>query len=192
MVGAPLKKANQRLVVQLCGITLLMFAFGYSLVPLYKVFCEITGTNGKTGRLAPAQAALLVPDQTREITVEFVTNVHAGLPWDFRALNNSVRVHPGQITQVEFEVSNRATQALVGQAVPSVAPNAAARYFSKTECFCFSQQPLAAGEKKAMPVRFIIDPKLPADVERVTLSYTFFEAPPNSQPGLAAGNAPKT
>ncbi|MSQ69582.1 MAG: cytochrome c oxidase assembly protein, partial [Gammaproteobacteria bacterium] len=151
MVGAPLKKANQRLVVQLSGITLLMFAFGYSLVPLYKVFCEITGTNGKTGRLAPAQAALLVPDQTREITVEFVTNVHAGLPWDFRALNNSVRVHPGQITQVEFEVSNRATQALVGQAVPSVAPNAAARYFSKTECFCFSQQPLAAGEKKAMP-----------------------------------------
>lgn len=192
MDTTPVKQANNRLVVQLLGITALMFAFGYSLVPLYNVFCEITGTNGKTGRLAPAQAALLVPDESREITVEFVTNVNAGLPWDFRALTSSVRVRPGVITQVEFEVGNRATQTLVGQAVPSLAPNTAARYFSKTECFCFSQQPLAGGEKKAMPVRFIIDPKLPADIETVTLSYTFFEAPPNPQQGSAPGDAPKT
>ena len=170
-------KSNRPLVTKLLLLTAAMFGFGYALVPLYNVFCEVTGINGKTGRLSEAQAAALRPDETREITVEFVTNVNAGLPWDFAPKVATVKVHPGVVTAVEFDVANRSTRDMVGQAIPSVAPQTAARYFSKTECFCFTQQPLAAKAQKTMPVRFIVDPKLPHDVDRITLSYTFFEAP---------------
>jgi cytochrome c oxidase assembly protein subunit 11 len=182
--------ANRKLVPKLLGITALMFAFGYALVPLYNVFCEVTGTNGKTGRLSAERASQLVPDKAREITVEFVTSVNAGLPWDFRPMQNSISVHPGVLTEVSFEMSNRANYRIVGQAVPSLAPNAAARYFSKTECFCFSRQPLDGGERKVSPVRFIVDPKLPRDVKRVTLSYTFFEAP--AVPAAPVASAPNS
>lgn len=185
--------ANRRLVLQLLGVTAMMFAFGYALVPLYNVFCEVTGINGKTGRLSQAQADKMVPDKSRAITVEFVTGVNAGLPWDFRPLQSKVVVNPGVVTQVAFEMTNRAAINMIGQAIPSVAPQTAARFFNKTECFCFTQQPLAAGETKTVPVRFIIDPKLPKDVDRVTLSYTFFEAPPTGQQGSeTAGGAPNT
>jgi cytochrome c oxidase assembly protein subunit 11 len=187
------RTANRKLVGQLLVLTAMMFGFGYALVPLYNVFCEVTGINGKTGRLSPAQAATLAPDKTREITVEFVTNVNAGLPWNFRPLQDKIVVHPGELTSVAFEMGNRANYPIVGQAIPSLAPQTAARYFSKTECFCFSRQPLAAGEQKTVPVKFIIDPKIPADVDRVTLSYTFFEAPPSSEPTAAVkGSAPNT
>ena len=187
------KTANRKLVRQLLLLTAMMFGFGYALVPLYNVFCEVTGINGKTGRLSQAQAATLVPDKAREITVEFVTNVNAGLPWNFRPLQDKVVVHPGVLTSVAFEMGNRANYGIVGQAIPSLAPQTAARYFSKTECFCFARQPLAAGEQKTVPVRFIIDPKIPADVDRVTLSYTFFEAPPAPEPQAAVkGSAPNT
>ena len=187
------RSANRRLVLQLLGVTALMFAFGYALVPLYNVFCEVTGLNGKTGQLTQAQADKMLPDTTREIAVEFVTGVNAGLPWDFRPLQTKVVVNPGVVTQVAFEMTNRSTMNMIGQAIPSVAPQTAARFFSKTECFCFTQQPLAAGETKTVPVRFIIDPKLPKDVDRVTLSYTFFEAPPTAQQGSkTAGGAPNT
>ena len=173
-------KSNGRLVTKLVLLTAAMFGFGYALVPLYNVFCEVTGINGKTGRLSEAQAAALAPDDSREITVEFVTNVNAGLPWDFAPKIAKVKVHPGKVTAVDFGVANRSDQAMVGQAIPSVAPQQAARFFSKTECFCFTQQPLAGKEQKTMPVRFIIDPKLPRDIDTVTLSYTFFEAPPQT------------
>jgi cytochrome c oxidase assembly protein subunit 11 len=187
------QSANRRLLVQLLGVTALMFSFGYALVPLYNVFCEVTGLNGKTGQLTQAQADKLLPDKSREITVEFVTGVNAGLPWDFRPLQTKVVVNPGVVTLVSFEMTNRATINMIGQAIPSVAPQTAARYFSKTECFCFTQQPLAAGETKTVPVRFIIDPKLPKDVDRVTLSYTFFEAPQTAQQeSKLAGGAPNT
>lgn len=176
----PLPASNGRLVAKLILLTAAMFGFGYALVPLYNVFCEVTGLNGKTGRLSNEQASAFERDETREVTVEFVTNVNAGLPWDFAPKVTKVKVHPGVVTAVDFGVVNRSDQNMVGQAVPSVAPQQAARFFSKTECFCFVQQPLAAKEQKNMPVRFVIDPKLPKDIDTVTLSYTFFESPPQT------------
>lgn len=171
-----LKSANRRTVTKLVLATCLMFSFGYALVPLYNVFCTITGLNGKTGRLSEAQAAALPVDESRSVTIEFVTNVDAQLPWEFRPLVNKVVVHPGVETQVEFEVHNSDLASVDGNAVPSVAPNTVAKYFKKTECFCFTQQTLAAGETRRMPVRFIVDPRLPPEVTVLTLGYTFFQS----------------
>lgn len=186
--------ANRRLAWKLLGITALMFGFGYSLVPLYNVFCEVTGINGKTGEMTAAEAAALQPDLAREVTVEFVTSVSAGLPWRFTAPSQKVVVHPGVVTTVEFEIVNNGGRDMVGQAIPSVAPSTAARYFSKTECFCFTQQPLESGSIKKMPVRFVVDPKLPADVQTVTLGYTFFEAVPGTAANInqTRGSLPRS
>lgn len=169
--------ANKRLGYKLLALTALMFGFGYALVPLYNVFCDITGLNGKTGRISAAAVEQTVVDEARTVTIEFVTSTSADLPWDFRSKVAKIVVHPGAETEVLFEAVNRAAFPIVGHAVPSVAPNSAARYFNKTECFCFTQQTLAPGEAKDMPVRFVVDPKLPAHVRVLTLAYTFFEAP---------------
>lgn len=169
-----------------------MFGFGYALVPLYNVFCEVTGINGKTSRTTSAVAARVEVDTSRVVTVEFVTSVNVGMPWEFRPLVNRVQVHPGAETQVEFEAVNRADHAVVGNAVPSVAPNAAARYFSKTECFCFTQQSLGPREARTMPVRFVVDPRLPPDVEVLTLGYTFFESLNASNAAPGPGPLPRS
>lgn len=150
------------------------FLFCFALIPIYSIYCEITGINGKTGNAGGTSAAAGVVDTTRTITVQFDTSVKAGLPWSFRAKQASIEVHPGQITEVLFEASNMSANDLVGQAVPSVAPNRASIYFNKTECFCFTEQTLAAGETRDMPVRFVVDPALPANVSVMTLSYTFY------------------
>lgn len=189
--------ANRRLALKLAGLTTLMFGFGYALVPLYDVFCEVTGLNGKTGELTAAEAGAMEPDLSRAVTVEFVTSVSAGLTWEFKAPAQQLVVHPGVVTAVEFEVVNHGTRDMVGQAIPSVAPSTAARYFSKTECFCFSQQPLPAGKVNKLPVRFVVDPRLPADVQTVTLGYTFFEAlpgkaPPDKAPNPTGERLPRT
>ena len=170
------KSANRRTVTKLALATCVMFAFGYALVPIYNVFCTITGLNGKTGRLSEAQAAALPVDASRAVTVEFVTSVDAQLPWAFKPMVNKVVVHPGVETQVEFEVHNWDAGPIDGNAVPSVAPNTAAKYFNKTECFCFTQQTLAPGETRRMPVRFVVDPRLPPEVTVLTLGYTFFQS----------------
>lgn len=175
MAHAPQDSANRRLAAKLLGVTIAMFGFGYALVPLYNVFCDITGFNGKTGRLSAAQAETVVVDETRLITVEFATSVGAGTPWEFKPLVQKVSVHPGAETMVEFEAYNYAQFTVVANAVPSVVPTSAARYFNKTECFCFTRQSLEPGETKKMPVRFVVDPNLPSHVRVVTLAYTFFE-----------------
>ncbi|MBI2802413.1 MAG: cytochrome c oxidase assembly protein [Gammaproteobacteria bacterium] len=168
--------STRKLVTKLSLLVLVMFGFGYALVPLYNTLCTVTGLNGKTGRLSEATAAAMPKDDTRLITVEFVTNVNSGMPWRFKPLVTRIAVHPGVETAVDFEVMNTSSDAITGQAVPSLAPNEVARYFSKTECFCFTQQTLAAGETRRMPVRFIVNPKIPAHVDVLTLSYTFFRA----------------
>lgn len=173
----PIEVANKRLGVKLLVLTVAMFGFGYALVPLYNVFCDITGLNGKTGRLSVANAQALVIDRDRSVTVEFVTSTSGSLPWDFKPTVAKISVHPGEQTEAMFVAVNHAQYPITGHAVPSVAPNSAAKYFNKTECFCFTQQKLAAGEAKEMPVRFVVDPKLPAHVRTLTLAYTFFEAP---------------
>lgn len=152
-----------------------MFAFGFALVPFYDVLCEITGFNGRSGVMALASEVQEQPDVSRLVTVEFVTTVNGGLPWTFGAETPTLRVHPGKLYTVNFVARNTQDRDVVAQAVPSVTPWNAARHLRKTECFCFNQQPLAAGEEKHMPMRFMIDPELPADVQTVTLSYTFFD-----------------
>jgi cytochrome c oxidase assembly protein subunit 11 len=166
--------ANRRVSLKLAGVALGMFVFGYALVPLYDVICTVTGLNGKTGR-AEAKVSGTV-DESRWVTVEFTGNTMSGLPWEFRSQQKTLRVHPGEIAVATYVARNTATEAITGQAVPSLAPNKAAAYFKKIECFCFSQQHLKAGESKTMPVRFVVSTDLPKDVSTVTLSYAFFNA----------------
>jgi cytochrome c oxidase assembly protein subunit 11 len=153
-----------------------MFGFGFALVPLYDVFCDFTGLNGKTGEQYVAEHAMRI-DTTREIKVEFLANLNDGMPWEFKPLTYSVKVHPGEATRIEYIAKNNTDRDIVGNAVPSVSPGQAAAYFQKTECFCFTEQLLKAGEEKIMPVVFMIDPSIDEDVHEVTLSYTFFIKP---------------
>ncbi len=183
MEPADIRKATRGLVARLTLVAVGMFGFGFALVPLYDVFCDLTGINGKTGRLDQASAEATQVDESRWVTVEFIANVSSGLPWTFRPDERRIRVHPGEVAETVFFARNTTSVDGVGQAVPSVAPSLAAKYFSKTECFCFSQQPLNAGELKEMPVKFIVDPRLPKDIKTITLAYTFFES---KQPAVEA------
>ncbi len=167
---------NGRSFARIAAVALAMFGFGYLLVPLYDVFCEITGLNGKTGSVDEAAVvSRYEPDMSRTITVQFVANNNIGMPWEFGPVVASMQVHPGKVYETAFTARNPTGHDMVGQAVPSVAPGKASRYFNKTECFCFNQQPLAAGEAKDMPLRFIVDPNLPRDVSMLTLAYTVFD-----------------
>jgi cytochrome c oxidase assembly protein subunit 11 len=167
-------RSNRRLLAILAAVPVLMFGFGFALVPLYNVFCEVTGLNGKTGRLSEAQLTGEV-DKDRWVTVEFVTHVNGALDWAFRPVVNKVKVHPGELTEALFVARNDARRSIVGQAIPSVTPAQGSLYFNKTECFCFTQQTLAPGEEREMPLRFVVDPRLPEGIEELTLSYTFFD-----------------
>jgi len=169
------KQANQRVVKRLGIAALLMFGFGFAMVPLYDVFCDITGINGKTGRIAQEEALSQTVDEDRLVTVEFLATVHSDLPWEFRPMVRKIKVHPGEITEVNYYAMNKTDKLVAGQAVPSLAPGLAAKYFNKTECFCFTRQTLAPGEGKEMPLRFIVDPALPENVRTVSLSYTFYQ-----------------
>lgn len=166
-----------RLLLQLGGVVVGMFAFGFAMVPLYEVICDITGLNGRSSTvLEKAEITDSVVDEARSITVEFTTTVNGGADWTFASEQRQVQVHPGELTLVHFTARNLKAQGVVGQAVPSVSPAAGAKYLRKTECFCFEQQLFEAEEEKRMPVRFVIDPALPAHIDRLTLSYTFFDA----------------
>jgi cytochrome c oxidase assembly protein subunit 11 len=162
------------MVLQLVAITVAMFGFGYLLVPIYDVFCDITGLGGRTSGEAAVGVAV-APDTSRMVRVEFVASVNANGPWEFRPDVPSMMVHPGQMYATTFWARNMRDMDVIGHAVPSVAPGTAARYFEKTECFCFTEQQFAPREGRDMPVIFIIDPDLPAHVSTVTLSYTFFD-----------------
>ena len=161
--------------LKLAIIPLLMFGFGFALVPLYDVFCDITGLNGKTGRVEAAEIdASSQVDESRTIEVRFITSTNSGLPWSFEAIDKKMDVHPGQVYEAMFRVRSTSENVTLGQAVPSVSPGLAAQYFNKTECFCFTQQELAARETRDMPVQFVIGTGISEDIEEVTLSYTFF------------------
>ena len=172
-----LSGANRQLPWRLAAGALLMFGFGYLLVPLYRVYCDYTGFNGSTMRIEAKQAQAKGVDTQRWVTVEFAANTAAGLPWEFRPEVPRLRVHPGQMVLARYQAHNLAQAALVGQAVPSVTPSAAAAYFRKIECFCFSRQSISSGEARQLPVQFQVDPALPATINTLTLSYTFFELP---------------
>lgn len=151
-----------------------MFGFGFALVPLYNVFCQLTGLNGKTG-VVQASALHGVVDESRLVTVEFTGSVNSRLPWEFGPVEFKMQVHPGKVYEALYVARNLAAEAKVGQAVPSLAPAEASRYFDKTECFCFTPQRFEAGETRELPLRFVVNPALPAAITTVTLTYTFFE-----------------
>jgi cytochrome c oxidase assembly protein subunit 11 len=157
---------------KLLVVAVAMFGFGYALVPLYDVFCELTGINGKTKRGTIEQAAKV--DTSRWITVEFTGHTEPSLAWEFRPLQNKMRVHPGQVVIAKYIARNTSGKTNTGRAVPSVSPSKAAGYFKKIECFCFSEQQLKAGEQKEMPVQFYVDIGVPEEVDKITLSYAFF------------------
>lgn len=167
------KSENRSLVGRLLIMTVAMFGFGFALVPLYDVFCQITGFGGRTN--TEAVAAEEAPDLSREIRVEFVTTVNSYAPFEFGADLDSMTVHPGKMYFATFTAKNMTDDDKIAQAVPSVAPVAAAEHFVKIECFCFNSQEFAANEEKAMPLQFIVDPDLPDYVDTITLQYTFFD-----------------
>jgi cytochrome c oxidase assembly protein subunit 11 len=170
--------SHKVLVRNLVLICLAMFAFGFALVPLYDVLCNITGINGKTKNTAAAASTSI--DTSRQIKVEFLANRDPGMPWAFVPKMDSVELNPGQIKIVNFYVENPTDQAMVARAVPSVSPGEAALYFKKIECFCFTEQPLGAHESKLMPVQFYIDPKLPSHFTTITLSYRLYDSTPKT------------
>ena len=167
------KSENRSLVGRLLILTVAMFGFGFALVPLYDVFCEITGFGGRTN--TESVAVEEAPDLSREIRVEFITTVNSYAPFEFGADVNSMTVHPGKMYFATFTAKNMTDDDKIAQALPSVAPVAAAEHFVKIECFCFNSQEFAANEQKAMPLQFIVDPDLPEYVDTITLQYTFFD-----------------
>jgi len=167
--------SHKLLMRKLVLICIAMFGFGFALVPLYDVFCRYTGINGKTENTAAAASRRI--DESREISVEFIANTDAGIPWQFAPEITRISVHPGQVKVVNFLAENLSAEATIGRAVPSVSPGEAARYFKKIECFCFVEQPLDAHQGKAMPVQFYIDPDLPKHFTTITLSYRLYKSP---------------
>ena len=174
MTQAAQNQANNKMVIKLVFIVVGMFGFGFALVPLYDVFCDITGINGKTENTAATYSGAAI-DESRLVTVEFITRTNTGMPWEFRAETKKVKLHPGELSTVEFYVRNPASKDIVAQAIPSVSPGQAALYLNKTECFCFNQQPLSAGKEARMPMQFYVDPQLPEDITYFTVQYTLYD-----------------
>lgn len=169
-----LLRLNRRMLGKLVLVAVLMFGFGYALVPVYQQLCEALGINVITQRdglvEAPTNSQV---DRSRQVVVELDGNSQG--PWRFRPTQSSVTVHPGELTTVTYEVVNTQARAIKAQAIPSYAPQAASAFVMKVDCFCFQEQVLQANEARQMPVVFYIDPKLPREVKDITLSYTFFE-----------------
>jgi cytochrome c oxidase assembly protein subunit 11 len=171
-----LRRSNRTLLVKLGIVVVVMFGFGFALVPLYDQICKATGLRNID---APDRLVNSQVDPVRTVRLEFDANVHK-LPWSFRLPAPAVvSVHPGEVTQVVYEVENRTERPITGQAIPSYGPQLAARYFKKLDCFCFAKQSFGPHEKRQMPVVFVVDPGLPPEVNTISLSYTFFEVEGN-------------
>ena len=175
-----LQRDNRALLTKLAVVAVLMFGFGYALVPLYKSICEALGINvlslserQVSGIGKPADGRNTQVDRSRTITIEFDANARG--PFDFKPAQRSLEVHPGELVTVMYEFRNTQNRTLAAQAIPSYAPKQATAYFNKLDCFCFNEYTLAPGQSKQWPVVFVIDPRLPRDVTTITLSYTFFE-----------------
>jgi len=193
--GAALLADNRRMLGKLLVVAVLMFGFGYALVPMYKAICTALGINvlslaerrqaGYESTTSPVNSQV---DRSRTITVEFDANARG--PWDFKPAVSSLQVHPGEIATVMYEFRNKQDRTMAAQAIPSYAPRQAMAHFNKIECFCFNEYVLKPGESKQWPVVFVIDPKLPKDVSTITLSYTFFEVGGKTPPAPAGGLRP--
>ena len=177
---------NSVMLRKLLVVTVAMFGFGFALVPFYEKICEVTGINNLLN--ADTLAENTQVDTSRWVTVQLDANTR-GLPWQFKPLQSSVRVHPGELTQVMYEVRNNSNREINGQAIPSYSPQLLAKHLKKLECFCFSKQVLKPNEVRQMPVQFLIEPGLPADFDTVTISYTFFELGSDNAANAAVGEA---
>jgi cytochrome c oxidase assembly protein subunit 11 len=177
-----LRRENRSLTLKLAGFAVGAFAFGFALVPLYDVLCEVTGYGNqkllleqRAGGAGAAPAVAGAVDEDRTITVEFVTELPSVGSWEFRPVVRSMQVTPGRLYEADFVAHNLTGRDTVAQAVPNIAPGNASAFFRKTECFCFTPQKFAKDEQRSMPVRFIVDPALPKHLDRITLSYVFYD-----------------
>lgn len=166
----------QKSVIKMVIASVLMFGFAFALVPLYDTFCEITGLNGKTsGQVSENVVDKQKIDENRKVIVQFDGRVNSELNWEFRPTELDMEVIPGKLYQTEFYAKNLSDKDITGRATYSVTPIKGSRYFNKTECFCFTEQKLKAGEEVLMPLTFIVDSKLTKDINIMTLSYTFYK-----------------
>lgn len=165
---------NNNIVVKLIVISVLMFGFGYALVPLYEAFCRVTGFGGKTDIIEEA-VANQAPISDREVAVTFTSHSHTSLPWEFRPMTRGLDIKVGEVQDAYFYVKNYSDRPITGMSTFNVTPPRAGFHFKKTECFCFTKQVLQPGEEREMLVRFMLDSDLPDDVHELTLSYTFFD-----------------
>lgn len=170
-------KSNRRTTLLLAGLVVVMFGFGFAMVPLYNLFCQVTGTQSLAqrsdiGRVVRVESDAQV-DESRWVTVKFDTTVHPDLPWEFNALTHRIRVHPGATYEVNFTAHNRSSERVTGQAIPSIAPWQATPYFNKMDCFCFNKQTLDGDQLADMPLRFRVATELPGEIHSLTLSYSF-------------------
>ena len=171
-------RRHRPLIARLTLFVIGSFAFGFALVPLYSVLCKVWDTGNRWyGSQTPVASVIEHPDPDRVVTVEFLAHVPKAGDWQFAPKVASMKVHPGKLYATSFYARNLTGEAVIAQAVPSIAPSSIAKYFRKTECFCFRPQPFATGEGRDMALRFIVDPALPTDVDRVTLAYSFFDRP---------------
>jgi cytochrome c oxidase assembly protein subunit 11 len=190
-----IKNSNKTLTRKLFIAAIAMFGFGFALVPLYNVMCDALGINGRNRAIESGEyqqnlkhkPADMQVDTSREITVEFFSTLNQNMPWEFRAMTRKIKVHPGQTYTVKYYAKNLSNESVVAQAVPSLVPGLAWKYFSKLECFCFNNQTFAPGEEKVMPLVFYVDPHLPKDVQVLSMSYTFFDTEKRSAKNVEQG-----
>jgi cytochrome c oxidase assembly protein subunit 11 len=172
-VASDLALRNRQLMGKLLVIAVGMLGFGFAMVPMYRQICEAIGiTQTRTVGSGNTQV-----DTSRSVNVELLAS-SSGLPWQFESLQRSVRLHPGELVTVRYRVVNTLNRPVAANAVMNTAPTRAAQYIDKQECFCFTEQKLAAGESREMPVVFRVKADAPSDLETISLSYTFFEVPP--------------
>ncbi len=170
------EQPHRQLILRLGLMVLGSFVFGFfALPPLYDVLCEVTGA-GNNDALVNAATVVEAPDESRTITVEFVTTLASNGSFEFRPEVGEMKIHPGKLYEAQFYARNLTGHATVAQAIPDIAPGRATQYFRKTVCFCFTPQSFEKDEGRDMPVRFIVDPKLPADLDRITLAYVFYDS----------------
>lgn len=173
-MAASTEQKNAKLVKVLVFVVIGMFGFGYALVPLYDVLCELTGINGKGDKTAVKESTYQA-DNNRELTIEFLTTINEQTPLRFWAEKKQLKVKPGKYYTVNFYAENKSGKTLPSQAIASFSPGLAANYVEKVECFCFRQQVFQPDETKTMPMRFVIKPDIPQELKTITLSYTFFD-----------------
>ncbi|USD65051.1 cytochrome c oxidase assembly protein [Vibrio sp. SCSIO 43136] len=179
------QNSHRKLTLGLLAAVVGMFGFGFALVPLYDIMCDVLGINGKTNSESVAAPSAMSIDTSRSVKVQLMAHIPPNMPWSFAPAVTEISVHPGEVIETHFVAQNLGQSAITGQAVPSVAPGLGANYFNKIECFCFNRQPLASQESAQLPVIFYIEPDIPDSIHTLTLSYTLFNITEANEPTLA-------